>query len=199
MYKTLLASAAILAAAPAFAGGTAPAPAPAPAPVIVTPTSVGVDWSGPYIGLQYDMIDGSAVVGGGFDGDAFGLFGGYRHDFGRFVLGGEIDYMVGSLDFAVPPFNVDVDGLLRVGIEAGYDAGRTLIYGTLGYVDLDLNIGGISIGDDGFFYGIGIDYLVTDNITLGAEILRHEFSNFAGVAGSNLDVTTFGINIAYRF
>ncbi len=158
----------------------------------------GTDWTGAYAGLQYDILDGDAVIGGALDGDAFGLFGGYRHDFGTFVLGGEIDYMVGDLSPTVGP-GLDVDGLLRLGVEAGYDAGPALIYGTLGYARADISAGGANIDFDGTFYGIGIDYAVSERVTIGAELLRHQFDDINGIAGNDLDMTSFGINVAYRF
>lgn len=195
MFKAILASAAVFGATPALAGGTAPAPAPAPVVVSVAPTA---DWTGAYAGLQYDFLDGDAVIGGALDGDAFGLFGGYRHDFGTFVLGGEIDYMVGNLDPVVGP-GIDVDGLLRLGVELGYDAGPALIYGTFGYAWTDVSAGPVSIDFDGSFYGIGIDYAVSERVTLGAELLRHRFDDINGLAGNDLDLASFGLNVAYRF
>jgi outer membrane immunogenic protein len=196
MYKALLATAAILVGAPAFAGGTAPAPAPAP---MIVPVAATSDWTGAYAGLQLEMLDGSAALGGGFDGDTFGLFGGYRHDFGSFVLGGEIDYMNGQLSQAGGSGSLDIDSLVRIGLEAGFDAGPALIYGTVGMAMLDVSVGPVSRDANGTFFGIGVDYLLSDRVTLGAEILRHDFSDFADIPGNDIEFTTFGVNIAYRF
>lgn len=195
MFKAFLATATVLVAAPALAGGMAPAPAPAP--VVVTPAAATADWTGAYAGLQYDLFDGNAVIGGDFDGNVYGIFGGYRHDFGTFVLGGEIDYMIGSLDFPITDF--DVDGLLRVGLEAGYDAGPALFYATVGYANLDLSLGGVGLDGDGLFYGIGVDYRVSDRVTVGAELLHHQFDDFNNLAGNDFDFTSIGINVSYRF
>ena len=128
-------AAAIALAGPALAGGvaeTAVAPVPVPAPV---PTP-GTDWTGGYVGLQYDIANGEfrEQRGGGlvvvepglqpfpettvatgfgvtaqehssrsrdFDGHLYGVFGGYRYDFGQLVVGGELDYMVGEFEFDV--------------------------------------------------------------------------------------------------
>ena len=195
MKHVLLAGAALFLAAPVFAGGTTPAPAPAPA---IVPVAAGADWTGAYAGLQYDTLDGDAVIGGALDGDAFGLFGGYRHDFGTFVLGGEIDYMVGDLSPVAGP-SLDVDALLRLGVEAGYDAGPALIYATVGWAQMDVSVAGIGLDFDGTFYGIGIDYAVSERVTIGAELLRHDFNDINNVPGNDLDATSFGINVAYRF
>ena len=198
MFRAVLATATLLAAAaPALAGGTAPTPTPTP--VQIVPVAAGADWTGAYAGVQLDLLDGEANIGGGLSGEAFGLFGGYRHDFGSFVLGGEIDYMVGELSPDIGGPSVDVDALIRLGLEAGYDAGPALIYGTVGFARMELSVAGLSRDADGIFYGIGVDYAVSDRVTLGAELLRHRFESFGGVPGNDLDATTFGINIAYRF
>ena len=195
MIRSLLVTTALLAAGPALANGFEPAPAPAPA--VVVPVAAGTDWTGAYAGLQYELGSGTAVNGGDFDVDAYGIFGGYRYDFGSYVLGGEIDYLMGEFDFNGTA--LDVDSLLRIGVEAGYDAGPALIYATVGYAHLEVSNGGSSGDGDGYFYGLGLDYLIAPNITLGAEILHHEFQDFLSTAGNDFDFTTFGINVAYRF
>jgi outer membrane immunogenic protein len=50
----------------------------------------------------------------------------------------------------------------------------------------------------GIFYGVGFDYAVTDRMTVGAELLQHEFDNFDGT-GLDVDALTFGVNAALRF
>lgn len=198
MFRALVATATLLAAAaPALAGGTAPTPTQTP--VQIVPVAAGTDWTGAYAGLQFDLLDGEATIGGGLGGQAFGLFGGYRHDFGSFVLGGEIDYMVGEVSPDLGGPSLDVDSLLRLGLEAGYDAGPALIYGTLGFARMEVSVAGFSLDADGMFYGIGVDYALSERVTLGAELLRHRFENFGGAPGNDLDATSFGINIAYRF
>jgi opacity protein-like surface antigen len=182
---------------PALATGyVSPAPAPAVVPVAPAP---GTDWTGAYGGLQYEFLDGVTGAGTDFEGDLYGLFGGYRYDFGDYVLGGEIDYMTGEFRPATGGPALDIDSLLRVGVEAGFDAGRALIYGTAGYASMEASLGPITGDGDGVFYGLGIDYLVTDNITLGAELLRHEFRDFNSTPGNDFEFTSFGINVAYRF
>ena len=183
MFKASLAAAAILVTTPVLAD---------------TALSSGADWTGGYVGLQYDIVDAEAVIGGALDGDAFGLFVGYRHDFGPVVLGIELDYMVGSLT-AAPGTSFDMDSLVRLGIEAGYDLGPALVYGTVGHAQMELSFGPTQLDFGGLFYGIGIDYAVSERVTLGAELLRHDFNDINGIPGNDLDATTFGINVAYRF
>lgn len=195
------------AAAPAFAAGPVdPAPEPvvvAPAPV---PVVVGTDWTGFYAGGQFDFIaDGELSDGpdsADLSGQVYGVFGGYRYDFGDFVVGGEIDFMIGTgeIDSGTDTTDIDYDRIFRAGVEGGWDAGRALIYGTVGFASLEASAGGDSDSSNGYFFGAGIDYLVTDQITVGAELLQHRFEDFDGdFSGAEADVTTFGINAAFRF
>jgi opacity protein-like surface antigen len=192
-------------AGPVVAGGMAE---PAPPPAVVSAVPASTDWSGPYIGLQYGMIASGNLSNPGaafnpeFDGHLYGVFGGYRHDFGSFVVGGEIDWMTGSGELSRPGLvlDADYDRLFRAGIEAGWDVGRALVYGTIGVADIEIATAGSS-GSSGYFYGVGVDFAVTDSIMVGLEILQHEFSDFDGIApvGSEAELTTVGVNFALRF
>ncbi len=196
---------ALLAASSVHAGGVAPAPAPIP--VTVAPPAEA--WTGFYVGAQIDFIADGEDVGGGvdaeFDGTLYGVFAGYRYDLGSFVVGAEIDYMVGSGDYtpivvgAAPVTqDIDYDRLLRVGAEVGYDLGQALVYGTAGYAGLEITTGGATFDGDGFFYGIGVDYRVSQRITVGGELLQHEFNDFV-VPDNDLSALTVGLNVAYNF
>ncbi|MBF9030569.1 porin family protein [Rhodobacterales bacterium HKCCE3408] len=205
MSRMALAAALSIAAAPALAGGL---DTPAPTPVVVAPAAAPVtDWSGAYVGLQYDTIADGFLdngVAGSFtvEGQVYGIFGGYRFDFGQLVVGGEVDYMMGDGDITAGAAvtAVDYDRLLRVGIEGGFDLGRALVYGTAGYADIDISAGAGSLDSSGYFYGLGVDILATDRVVIGVEALRHQFDDFDGpAAGAELEVTTVGVNVGFRF
>ncbi|MEX3015553.1 outer membrane protein [Gymnodinialimonas hymeniacidonis] len=194
----------------ATAGGYVEPAAPAPAPVAPAPAPIGYDWSGFYGGVQLEYGDvtadlaatGAEAAAG--DDALYGVFGGYRFDFGDFVVGGEIDYNLADIDLTTPAGAAagTLDSVLRAGIEAGYDAGPALIYGTAGLAQATATLAGVEDTDNGYFFGAGVDYLVTDQIVLGAEILQHEFEGFTSTGlGTDLDIsaTTFGINAAFRF
>lgn len=189
---------AIALTAPAFAGGIAD---PAPAPVIV-PIEPVEDWTGAYGGLQVGTFaDATFLIGGEADTEAtiYGAFAGYRYDFGRIVVGAEIDYMVGQGEvLGGGAFDYDVDYLTRFGIEVGYDLGDVLVYATAGIADIELTDQfGTTITSEGQFFGAGADYRLSDNFTVGAELLHHQFSDFPG--GIELDALTFGVNVAFTF
>lgn len=177
------------------------APVVAPAPAAVVPAA---DWTGFYLGAQAGRVDGTlsfAETDLDASGSSYGLHAGYLHDFGRFVGGAELawDKLSGvELDGV----DGDRDGsVLRAKLLAGYDAGRFLPYATVGYADLSLD--GVNGADDaegnGYFYGLGAKFAVTDKIMLGGEILKNEFSDFNDVDGQDIDATTFGLNVSFKF
>lgn len=197
--------AALLIPLQAAAGGyVAPAD---PAPVGITPTAipVGTDWSGIYGGVQLEYGDVSAdttagVAAASGDNALYGVFVGARHDYGNFVVGAELDLNFANIDL-VNPGGVSVgslDSVHRFGGEFGYDAGPALVYGIFGAARASATIGGVDMQDNGYFFGAGVDYMLTDQIIVGAEVLQHEFDNFDS-SGLDISATTFGINAAFRF
>lgn len=197
---------AFLLATPAFAGGYV-APPVAPPPVIVP---VDQDWTGLYIGGQIDYIANSESFTDdmflvSYDGYLAGVFAGYRYDFGNIVVGGEIDYMIGVQEVDEVAPNVfltqnEVDTrLLRIGGEVGYDLGDALIYATAGYAHLTLDFDFSPNESDGIFYGLGMDYRVSESVVVGAEVLMHEFSDFPTATALNHEILTVGLNVAFTF
>tara|TARA_R100000541_G_scaffold30083_2_gene39215 strand:- start:419 stop:922 length:504 start_codon:yes stop_codon:yes gene_type:complete len=166
---------------------TAPVPAP----------DLGGDWTGFYTGLQLGYSD--AEVDNGLEGDngSYGFHAGYNYDFGRFVLGGELDYDKTDIDLndAAGVTQGSIDSVARAKIKGGYDLGSTLIYATGGYARADTTMG----DEDGAFYGVGMDYKITEQYSVGAELLEHKFNDVSGVSGNDADVTTFNIRGSYRF
>jgi opacity protein-like surface antigen len=183
--------AASLASTAAFAGNMEAASVE---PVIVQPTpapmNLGGDWTGAYGGLSLgsawvedDDFDDSEMI--------YGVYGGYDYDFGQFVLGGELDYQTGE-DLSLG--GNEVDDIVRLKARGGYDLGRTLVYGVLGAAQLNLDDG----DDTGWVAGLGAEYLVTDNVSLGAEYLYHQFDDFDDT-GNDIDADTLSLRASFRF
>ena len=135
MSRKLFILAPVLAAStalPAFAGSVTPPPsdpvvmAPAPMPVVSSK-----DWTGAYVGgqLGYGNINTDDPDTEG-DGALYGLRAGYDWDFGNWVAGTNLQYQGGEIELDNA---AKLDGLLRLGGRAGYDAGNTLVYGTGGF------------------------------------------------------------------
>lgn len=187
-----------MAATTASAGGyTSPVVEPVVAPVVDMPVEPVSDWTGFYAGLQYGKGNAELSYQGqevDSDMDGFGVHAGYMRDFGKFVLGGELDYNRVDLD--------DTDGdadLWRLRGRAGYDLGKFLPYATLGVAQLE----GDDLSETGITYGLGVDYMINDKFTVGAEYNRNDFSDVAedelGFDGVDLDSDLFQIRASYRF
>ncbi|MBT0778531.1 porin family protein [Paracoccus sp. pheM1] len=190
-YAAAASLAASLVAGASFAGGYVPPVVEQP--VAVAQTRADVDWTGFYAGLQYGQgnldasVPGVTVDAGDFD--ALGLHAGYLRDFGQFVLGGELDYNNVEHD--------DFDGsadLWRLRARAGYDMGKFQPYVTLGAARLS----GEDAKETGLTYGIGADFLLTDNFSAG---LEYSHADFSDVDGTNIDLDADMVQIraSYRF
>lgn len=163
---------------------------PVAAPVF-EPAPVGTDWTGAYGGLNlgYGDVDGSGTADG--DDMTYGLHVGYDYDFGRYVLGGELEYDKADIDLNGA---ANTDSVTRLKLRGGYDLGRTLIYATAGAARLQTSIG----DDTGEFFGVGMAYQVTDSFTVGGELLEHRFDDIGGT-GVDADATTFNLRGSFRF
>ena len=143
------------------------------------------DWSGAYAGASVGLlatgeatgdddgeelsseIDGGAIVGG---------FGGYQVQRDALVFGGEV-----ALSFA-NEFEIDTNGfvdeadfrILDIKARAGYDLGDTLIYVVAGLSLIEVDgdtVEGADETAEGFNIGLGADYRINDQVTVGAEYL----------------------------
>lgn len=186
-------------AAPAFAGSIQPAPMEpmiqAPAPVAMT---MGRDWTGGYAGLQLGYADVGTSIDG-LEGDDMigGLTAGYDWQFGNFVAGVGVDADIADIGVGTVPGlgDLTLERVYRLKARAGYSFGDGLLYATGGGVGADID--GLGY-DTGYFIGAGYEHMVTNNISLGGEVLYHEFDNFKD-STVDVDATTFQIRANYRF
>lgn len=188
-FYTLTAAAALM-AAPAFAGNMAPVVMEQPVPMAApAPVTYGGDWTGGYVGAQlgYGDVSGGALKGNGAIG---GVHAGYNYDFGTVVVGGEIDYNASNIDLGA---GQKLDYLAHLKAKVGYDMGKTLLYVTAGGARAKTSVG----TDNGYFGGVGLDYMVTDKISVGGEVLAHRFNSFAAT-GADLDATTAAIKVSFH-
>ena len=186
-------------AAPAAyaAGPTEVVVDPVPMAPVATPIR-GRDFTGFSLGGQFGRGFVDTENAGGIDGEdmLYGLRAYYDYDFGNYVLGGGLQYDETdiNLDGAVT-----VDKILRIGGRAGWDYNGELFYGTAGYAKAFTEDDAVSVGDsNGYFAGVGVETFVTDNVTLGTEVLYHKFSDF-DASNVEVDATTASINLNYRF
>ena len=152
------------------------------------------DWTGPYAGIQIGTsdidVDGAPLDG---DGPSYGIFAGYNVQNGNLIYGGEIDY--DTTEYDVGDGAVEVDSTTRLKARVGTELGGGLAYGTAGVVWATSP----EIGDDnGYLFGAGYDFPVTENMTLGAEILQHQFDEYDG-GDLDIGVTTIKARVSFSF
>ena len=196
MKHIALAAAFAALAAPALAGGlNAPAIEPAPLAPAPAPVVAGPDWSGFYAGGQLGF--GDVDAGGSTTGDGLlgGVHAGYRFDFGGFVAGVEADYDAADIDLGG---GAGLDDVLRLKLSGGVPVGAGLLYATAGAAQAGVDLGATSERDTGWFGGVGVAWPVGSNLTVGGEILQHEFDDFAGT-GSDISATTATARVSFRF
>jgi len=181
-------------AAPALAGGFAD-PAVEPAPVAPTTTPAPRtrgNWTGGYVGAELgygrassslNPDDASGVIGG--------LFAGYNHNFGGFVLGAEVGIANTRLRF---DDGSRINNYARAGLRFGVDAGDFMPYATAGAVRARTSIG----SDNGTFAGVGVDYLLTPQVAIGAEVLAYRFRDFAGTTLDS-NARSAAVRMSFRF
>ena len=184
----------VTAATPAFSGSIAEPvydTSEVVAEVFAPTPSFGGEWTGFYGGVQIGRLDVDGT--GAADGDdlGYGVHAGYDHDFGSFVLGGELDHDVTGVDLGG---TATVDNVTRLKLRAGYDIGRTLLYATAGVARLDTSIG----SENGEFGGVGMAYQLTDQFVVGGEVLSHKFDDIFG-SGVDATATNLALRASFRF
>lgn len=156
-------------------------------------TAIGgeVDWTGFYIGGQIGAAFGDADISGDDESVIGGVTLGYDYDFGRWVLGGALDY--DFTDFDIAPGS-SVEEIFRLKLRGGPKIGRGLLYGAGGCANADSDNSG---DEDGWFLGGGYEYMVNDRFSVGGEVLYHEFDGFAGT--NDVEATSVQIRATFRF
>ncbi|MFQ1700902.1 outer membrane protein [Loktanella agnita] len=196
---SILAAPLAIAAGMASAGGLAdpvvvPAPTPVPAPA---PVMMGSDWTGFYAGgqLGYGQVESDALTEDGED-LTYGAHAGYMHDFGAWVVGGELD-IDGS---EIEQDGVEVDSVARAKLKVGYDAGNWLPYATAGVAQLNTSsdVDAFDGDDTGNFAGLGVEYRVSNSMRVGAEVLQHQFDDYND-SGEDIDATTAAARVTFQF
>lgn len=199
--------------------GTAQAAGPeqaTPEPTVVAPVAPVAEtpfWAGGYVGGQLgyafsefeldsistpDDFDEDSVIGG--------FTAGYLWDVGNgWYVGPEFQYDWADLEItdATSGDTASFDEIARLKLVAGYEIGQGLLYGTAGvaYASLD-SAGAVFDGIDGsdtsWVIGVGYDYRVAENWTVGGEYMYHNFDGL-GASGDDVNVNTLHLKATYRF
>lgn len=209
---TIFAAALATCAAPVFAGSIAPAEpeaapyVPAPAPVV----SSSPNWTGFYAGgqLGFADVDGdgrnNAVPPVAFTANGDGMIGGvtfgYDYDLGNGVVGVGFDYDWTDITLGNAPNSAKLESIWRAKLRGGYKIGNGLLYATGGYANANTNNWSDA---DGYFIGGGYEHMLSQNFSLGGEVLFHQIEDFssvaAGVTDYDADITTVQVRATFRF
>jgi len=155
------------------------------APVV---TAAEESWTGFYAGAQLGFSDLSDDTTSTAD-STLGAHAGYLHDFGGYVLGGELSYDAGA-EF-VSGGSIEKVDTVRAKIKGGRVFGRTMLYGVAGFANMDTAAGNV----DGYSVGIGASYRASEKIVVGAEYLHDTFDT----TGGNTKADTISLRLSYAF
>ena len=164
------------------------------------------DWQGTYAGGQISLnnpgITGIALPLN--DGLSGGLFAGYNHAISpEWVLGGELAYDHKSSTDVVPGNNLELENTITARARAGYAVGNALIYGAVGYTsvgDYGFSAFGTRGSADGLSYGVGVETLLTDNLTARVDYTRMDLDLSGGaLPGLGLKNNVISMGLAYKF
>jgi outer membrane immunogenic protein len=172
-------------------------------------------WSGMYIGIHggwnWNETDGDEGILGDSESDGFVIGGqlGYNWQINNIVFGLEVDgSYVDNDDTATVGdgfFDVEQNYLATARGRLGLAFDRFLVYGTGGAAFTGLDIDGEDADYFGWVAGGGVEFALTQNVTLGVEYLHYEFGDeavdsdlFDGVdVGLSNDVVRGRLNVKF--
>ena len=165
------------------------------------------DWTGIYAGASLAYGDGDIDYWDDnydIDGGLAGAFMGFNHDFGQTVVGVEAAFhgaAVSGLSDGDEDYRVQ--SVIDVHVRAGYDGGDWLLYALAGgSVSTWKASDNESYTEFGINVGAGVEAMVTENISVGLELV-HRFGTGSydqvGYNGSNVDLTTVSLRSAWHF
>lgn len=200
--------AAILATAalPAVAANLSPSPA---SPVM--PTAIpayAFSWTGPYAGLTTGYRWADVKPGGSANTFVGGVYGGYNYQLGNGIVAGvEADVLYGrgrdrDLGFT---FRQDWEGSARARVGYAFDRFLPFITGGVAFTSVDAQsaAGKSSKTLTGWTAGAGVEYALTDNVSLRTEYRYADYgkTNFglAGVPKTGVDDQSLRFGLGYKF
>ena len=214
MKKILLATTAVLLAAPALAADL-PRRSAAVAPA---PMMVAMNWTGFYVGLNVGYVSpeelGTAPAAIQLDGFTIGARLGYDWQVGQnWVVGALVDLDAGFGKDTVFGATVKTPFLASLNLRVGYlITPATLLYATGGYTYADIKISapfalpaGLPGSADGFNIGAGIEHRFNNNWSVFGEYrynmlrMNNPLGVFAGPDIRDVDAHSFKLGVNYRF
>jgi len=154
-------------------------------PAVETPV-VEESTSSFYVGLGYSYMDLDPDNHSEADGDAILLLAGYN--FNKYIaLEGRYSGLTDCLENTA------------IYVKPMYPFGDVSIYALLGYGDTNYDNGVVSNSEDGFQWGLGANYAVTQNIGLFADYTSlYDDTGFEN-AFVNDDVQAYSVNVGFTY
>jgi outer membrane immunogenic protein len=226
MKKIVIAALLASVATSAFAADLPSRKGPPPAPVYYAPPFT---WTGFYVGINgggaFTDVRDNQFIGGGsvFGSPSGGVVGGqigYNYQINQLVLGleGSFDWTDLSKDRTFADGSSDslkVNSMATVLGRVGYAFDRTLFYVAGGYAGAEVKAGsfndtatglsysGSSGWQSGYAIGAGVEYAMTNNISVKGQYLFSQLQSYYGgspdVTKAGLDINTFTIGVNYKF
>jgi outer membrane immunogenic protein len=164
-------------------------------------------WSGAYAGLALSRHNGDMIYEDspgdvvGLRGDTRGVILGYGVARGAWIFGGELAWSKGEVnnDYGA---EFGYRKMLDVKARAGYAFDNLLVYGTVGISDTRWNeFSGPENQGRGLLLGAGVDYLVTRNLFVGAEVVTRDLrSDYNGTTDEvRADLNTLTLRLGLKF
>jgi outer membrane immunogenic protein len=179
-------------------------------PAAPIPYTEPFTWSGLYVGAVGGYGQSSSQGLDMKSGTAGGTVG-FNAQWESLVFGLEGDVSWLGLKQSIGPIVAETNHLITVRGRIGYAFDRLLIYGTAGIASVEnqLSVGGLSDrrSHDGFVYGAGIEYGITNAWSAKVEYLRLalQSANYfekdlgVGVPSGSVDIDMVRAGVSYRF
>lgn len=187
-------------AIPALAG---PLDVPQAEPPAIVPVQAQTQdgFGGFYGALEFGTVDGSISSGAvlPFDeGTALGLVGGYNWQSGAFILGGELRVL--RAEGLNAPTGDAYRTIYDLRGRAGYAMGNFMAYGAVGFSQGTVLPGTPTEFDsDGMNFGIGVEYNISEQFFLGADLTRRDLSGSSPLTTFDLEADTLSLRGGFRF
>lgn len=159
-----------------------------------------------YDKLSVEASSGGASVSVSGDGVAGGLVLGYNAKVGgSFVVGGEIEGVIGGGKITDGTDSVKTDYSATAGIRAGVLASSNiLIFGKLAYARTQFSFDDESESGDGFAFGGGVEFALSDRVTARLAYTRTSYSiddDAQAALGADVDINRDQVlaGVAFHF
>jgi outer membrane immunogenic protein len=171
-------------------------------------------WTGFYAGFQTTIIapefDNSPATIPLQEGTNFGAYGGYNYAMSdSFVLGAEVS-IGGPTAFqtSLGVNDFELENVVNARVRGGYAYGSALLYGSVGYQSVNYEqVAGVTTASgsaDGVVYGIGIEMLLSDNVSFRLDYTSTHMdldagSIVGGAGNEQIDANAVGLGVALHF